>query len=385
MFFLLFLLVAVNVYSQSTPKGYIDTVQVKYDKKKGILTVERKDFKTKYFTFKIKSLKDSLQVTPGIMDSLLKVINRFSANKPIRNDELLQKLHDTTSQGFFIFPGEDGPKLGPTGGPSNEGLNQQLAEKEKQITYFKYWIAILILLFLILLVWGIMTGRSKRKIQRKQQKDLNDELLFLLKKYFEKGIVHAERRNLSPDDLLSKLAAEQKDVESKLDNLKELLDKAQEQLSDKNVELDEYDKKIKSHKEELEILDNKYKEELSAEKERINSLCAKMIERKDLFINSLSGLEVNLSKKELIRFSFAYAEMAVAVLDEIRGKNNESGKLNIKLLNGSKENFGKTFDQHSPEDAIDREYILMAKIFSDIGIESIEDVYFNGNKFQQKK
>lgn len=385
MFSLLFLLVTVTVYSQSIPNGYIDTVQVKYDKKKGTLTVERKDFKTKYFTFKVKSINDSLQVSPGTMDSMLKVINRFSANKPIRNDELLQKLHDTTSQGFFLLPGEDGPKLGPPGGPSNEGLNEQLAEKEEQITYFKYCIAILILLSLILLVWGIITGRSKRKIQRKQQKDLKDELLGLLKKHFEKGIVHAERRNLSPDELLSKLAAEQKDVEGKLYNLEQLLAKAQDQLSDKNEELDEYDKKIKSHKEELEILDKKYKDEQSAEKERINNLCAKMIERKDLFVNSLSGLEVNLSRKELIRFSFAYAEMAVSVLDEIRGKNSESGKLNIRLLNGSKENFGKTFDQHSPEDAIDREYILMAKIFSDLGIESIEDVYFNGDKFQQKK
>jgi hypothetical protein len=386
LFSFLFLLVSIHVHGQSVPDGYIDTVKVKYDKKKGTLTVKRKDFTTKSFTFKVKSIKDSLQVTPDDMDSLLKVINRFSANKLISNDELLQKLHDTTSELRFIFKRAASPQPGPTGGTTIEDeLNEQLVVKEEQIRCLKFIIAGLLLMSLILLVMNIMTASSKRKIQRKQQQDLKDELLGMLNKHFEKGILHIERRNGSADELVAQLAQKHKELKEKLQTLEGSLEDTHQKLSEKDVKLTEYVQKVENHKQELKKLEDKFNVVIDGEKERISLLCLKMIERKDLFVNSLYKLDENHAKKELVRFSIEYSEMAVAVLDEIRGKNNESGKLNIRLLNGSKENFGKTFDQHSPEDAIDREYILMAKIFSDIGIESIEDVYFNGNKFQQKK
>lgn len=382
----LFLLVSIHLHGQSVPDDYIDTVNVKYDKKKGTLTVKRKDFTTKSFTFKVKSIKDSLQVTPEDMDSLLKVINRFSANKPISNEELLQKLHDTTSQLPFVFKREASPQPGPPGGKTKEEeFNEQLAEKEEQILFLKIVIAGLLLLSLILLVWSIMTARTKRKIQRKQLQGLKDELLGLLNKHFEKEIVHIERRNVSPDELVDHLAQKQKELKEKQEILEKSLEKSRQELSEKDLKIKENEQKFEHHNKELKKLEDEFKGAQAGEKERINSLCVKMIERKNLFVNSLSGLDENPARKELVRFSFAYAEMAVAVLDEIRGKNSESGKMNIRLLNGSKENFGKTFDQHSPENAIDRVYILIAKIFSDLGIESIEDVYFNGDKFQQKK
>jgi hypothetical protein len=238
---------------------------------------------------------------------------------------------------------------------------------------------------LALLTWSLIVVKSKRRLEREKHKGLTAKIIELLSKYFDKDKMYTDMRCVSPDDLVSKLAEKQKELKDKRDNLEKSLSEVQQQLFDKDEKLKEYEQKFENHNEDLKKLEDKFETTQTDEKDRINSLCVKMIERKNLFVNSLSGLDEKPARKELIRFSFAYSEMAVAILDEIRGKNSESGKLNIRLLHGSKENFGKTFDQHSPEDAIDREYILMAKILSDIGVESIEDVYFNGDKFQEKK
>ena len=243
-FSLVFLITTVQVCGQSIPDGYTDTVRVKYDKKKEILTVQRKDFKEKLYTFKIKGKNDSLQIAPADMDSLLKVINRFSANKPVGKNEFYQKLLDTTGKGYFVFPGDVSPDNPPYSDSTVEELTKKLAEKENQIKYLIFGISGLIFIILSLIVCGWMIVKSKQKLQNEQQKDLTAKIIELWSKYFDKDKGHPDMTNFSPDKIFSNFAEEQKDLKIKQKNLEDSLYDLQNQLIVKDQKLKVNEEKI---------------------------------------------------------------------------------------------------------------------------------------------
>jgi len=380
-FSILLIIVAINLYGQSSPNKYFDTIQLKYDKKQQTLKVERIDFNKKYFTFKFKKVNDSLQLTPGDEDSLLKVINRFPIYKPINKEEVFKKVFDSVSSVILTIQNQaDIPYTEPPPPPGPIVIDDT-------IKYLIFLTAFQALLILMLLYWNSKLLEIKRRIQKKQNADFTVELVALLDKYFEKEDLNIDSKIIDSDKLIEGLAKKLKELKLKVESVEESLKNTGKYLKEKEDQIKIQSEIISKNEEKLENYKNEQNALQEQEKVRINTLCLKMVERKDLFAKKLNKFEGNLdlATRELVQFSFAYSEMAVAVFDEIRGRNTESGKVNINMLNGDKVSFKNTFDQHTPDNAIDGEYILVAKILTRLGIDSIEDVYFNGDKFQQKK
>ena len=148
LFFLLFLLVTVNVSGQSISNSFRDTVKLKLDKKKKVLSVEQNDFTKKRYKFKLNQNPDSTWAIAGDMDSLIKIVNRFSGNDTIGKIQLIKKLQDTASSEIIVFKLEsvnitdtiNHPKDGDKDLRIAE-LNAQLAEKEKNLKYLSWNIA----------------------------------------------------------------------------------------------------------------------------------------------------------------------------------------------------------------------------------------------------
>lgn len=379
LFTFFFLLLTVGVFGQSDlTQGVVDQVTVKFDQKKGKLTAER-NYKQIFY---LKEQKDSTWNLNEKADSLSEFVNRHAGNVAKYADSfIIKKIKDSAS---FTFPFNVNNEVQES---TCQVIAHGILEKERDEFKSKYVVSfggvgVLLLLLIGVLIWAFIENKKKRSLQKKSDQSLKSELTSLLEKHFENA--HLDIQKNDADQMIAQLAATQKKLTDEKNDWIKKEKQLGQSLSEKNVEIDDYLQKISEHDEAIRKIQTDFKSKEAVERERINALCIRMIERKDRFINGLRNLEVEVAKKEMLRFSLAYVEMAISVLDEIRGKNSESGKLNIRLLNGSKEKYGKIFDEQTPEELVDKELILMAKLLSDYGIESVDDVYFNGDKYQQR-
>ena len=381
LFSLIFLVNSFYVYGQSIP----DTVKLEIDKNKRALIVKRKVFKDSQFKFQLKRHPDSTLVEAKNLDSLVKIINLYTSKK-VLNSELIQKLQDTSLIQYPYIIELNKNTILPSQPTPNIEVGQQKSEFEDLWPWFIT--GLLLVIVVGLSVWFMIERKAKKNLKREKEQAFSEKLVDLLYKHKYSGIGNVNFNIDNPDQLVSQLVINQKALTKERDELHEQVYHFKKDLLKKEGEIKEQlitNSQLEDRLINLpEKLRNEFNSEQAVEKDRINLLCAKMIERKELFINSIRGMDENEAKKELLRFSVSYAETALAVLNEIRGKNSGSGKKNIQLLNGSIEPFEKAFDKHTPETAVDKEYILLAKLLSEYGIESIEDVYFNGDKYQQK-